>query len=1073
MSLDKQTIFAKTPKGILESKGRWSLFASTSQKVLALIDGISTLEQLLAASGMKENKFLAEVETLLQDRLIRESWTPNGMFTINAAPHAPQGIQVAVENTQAFMEAVEKQKSGNKNKKELEEDLLSFDDIEEKLRRESEQLAKREDATRQLQVEAKVKKDAEQKAREEGDRKKREAAELKSREEAERLAREAAERKVQEEKEQKARAEAQGKAQEEEAKKRAKEEEARLAREEAERKARDARLAKRLEAREKERLRALEAAEKKAKAEAERISIREAERVAKEEAERAAREEAERIAQEEAERKAREETELRAKEEAERLAREEAERIAQEEAERKAQEEAELKAREEAELRAKEEAERLAREEAERKAQEEAERKAQEEAERKAQEEAERIAREEAELRAKEEAERLAREEAERKAQEEAERIAHEEAELRAKEEAERLAREEAERKAQEEAERKAREEAELRAKEEAERLAREEAERKAQEEAERIAREEAELKSRKEAERLAREEAERLAREEAERIAREEAELRAKEEAERLAREDAERIAQEEAERKAREEVERKAQEESERKAREEAELRAKEEVERIAREETERKEREAVERRLKEEAALLVREEAEATELRAKADAEYEALDQITRSFPVEDDVTVYEEVPVHEAVPMHEEVEPGQRFAKVLPILKWSAAGILILLIIGLAGIHFVTLTSTQKRIETLVSARLGEPVKMQSLHITLFPSPYLKLRQVEIGSQAGVRIADARIYAGWGTLLGDGRRVERIELEKIDLAAGVLENMATWPAKSVQQQPAYEIGQISFRQASIEAGEGVPPPFSGELIFSAPGHIEKARLESEDGALKVDFSPAAEGLGVSVSVRDVILSSFLPVRIDSLQAAGTVSGRQIRFAELKGSSHGGKVSGSLHLSWDRDWSANGDIRIVGASIAPSSGASDKPSVSGKFEAALSFTQQAKTPGNLFRSPVMTGTATLQAGKVVGFDLPAAIHYGVEAIYSAHTDFDTWAFKLEPLGDKQAYKSLRIVGPDLQLDGSAEVSAKGAISGAVKMQVETKKKLVRGNYTLGGTLERPTIRPAALSK
>ncbi|MBU0594324.1 MAG: AsmA family protein [Gammaproteobacteria bacterium] len=993
MSLDKQTIFAKTPKGILESKGRWSLFASTSQKVLALIDGISTLEQLLAASGMKENKFLAEVETLLQDRLIRESWTPNGMFTINAAPHAPQGIQVAVENTQAFMEAVEKQKSGNKNKKELEEDLLSFDDIEEKLRRESEQLAKREDATRQLQVEAKVKKDAEQKAREEGDRKKREAAELKSREEAERLAREAAERKVQEEKEQKARAEAQGKAQEEEAKKRAKEEEARLAREEAERKARDARLAKRLEAREKERLRALEAAEKKAKAEAERISIREAERVAKEEAERAAREEAERIAQEEAERKAREETELRAKEEAERLAREEAERIAQEEAERKAQEEAELKAREEAEL--------------------------------------------------------------------------------RAKEEAERLAREEAERKAQEEAERKAREEAELRAKEEAERLAREEAERKAQEEAERIAREEAELKSRKEAERLAREEAERLAREEAERIAREEAELRAKEEAERLAREDAERIAQEEAERKAREEVERKAQEESERKAREEAELRAKEEVERIAREETERKEREAVERRLKEEAALLVREEAEATELRAKADAEYEALDQITRSFPVEDDVTVYEEVPVHEAVPMHEEVEPGQRFAKVLPILKWSAAGILILLIIGLAGIHFVTLTSTQKRIETLVSARLGEPVKMQSLHITLFPSPYLKLRQVEIGSQAGVRIADARIYAGWGTLLGDGRRVERIELEKIDLAAGVLENMATWPAKSVQQQPAYEIGQISFRQASIEAGEGVPPPFSGELIFSAPGHIEKARLESEDGALKVDFSPAAEGLGVSVSVRDVILSSFLPVRIDSLQAAGTVSGRQIRFAELKGSSHGGKVSGSLHLSWDRDWSANGDIRIVGASIAPSSGASDKPSVSGKFEAALSFTQQAKTPGNLFRSPVMTGTATLQAGKVVGFDLPAAIHYGVEAIYSAHTDFDTWAFKLEPLGDKQAYKSLRIVGPDLQLDGSAEVSAKGAISGAVKMQVETKKKLVRGNYTLGGTLERPTIRPAALSK
>ena len=400
----------------------------------------------------------------------------------------------------------------------------------------------------------------------------------------------------------------------------------------------------------------------------------------------------------------------------------------------------------------------------------------------------------------------------------------------------------------------------------------------------------------------------------------------------------------------------------------------------------------------------------------------------------------------------------------------MLKWSASGIVALLLIGLAGIHFVPLTSTQKRLETLVSARLGEPVKMQSLHIALFPSPYLKLKQLEIGSQAGVRVADARIYAGWGTLLGDGRRVERIELEKIDLAAGVMERIAAWPARSVQQQPAYQIGQVTFRQANIETGEGAPPSFRGEFGFSDSGRIEKAWVGSEDGALRADFAPASDGLAVTVRVRDVIPLSFLPVRIDSLQAAGTVSGRQIRFAELDGSSHGGKVSGSMALSWDQGWSSTGNVRIVGANIAPSSTA--PVSVSGKLDAALSFMQRAKHPEGLFRPPLLTGSATLQAGKVAGFDLPATIHYDVEAIYSAHTDFDSWTFKLEPLGDKQAYKAVRMTGPDLQVEGRAEVSTKGAMSGAVKLKVETKKKAVRGNYTLGGTLERPTIRRASQS-
>ncbi len=747
--------------------------------------------------------------------------------------------------------------------------------------------------------------------------------------------------------------------------------------------------------------------------------------MAREEAERQAREEEERLAREEAERKAREEAEQKAREEAERLAREEAERMAREAAERQAREEEERLAREETERKAREEAEQKAREEAERLAREEAERTAREAAERQAREEEERLAREEAERKEREEAEQKAREEAERLAREEAERKARDARlakRLEAREKEERRIREDAERKSREEEERKAREELERKAREEAERKKREETERKIQEEAERKAREKSEQKARKEADRLAREEAVRMAREEAERKAREEEERRAREEVERKAHEETAQKAREEAERLAHKEAERKAREESKRLAREEAEREAREEAERIDREEVVR----------------LTQEEAERL-------AQLEAV-------RIE---------PAHE----REEIEPGLRMAKALRALKWGAAAALLLLAIGLAGIQFVPLSSAQKQLEQLVGVRLGEPVKINALHIAFFPSPHLKLKQIEIGAQSGIRVADARIYAGWGTLLGNERRVERIEMERVDLAAGSLETVATWPARSSQQQPVYQIQQVTLRYIEIAKNDVSLPPLRGEFNFSNTGSLENAWLGSEDGSLKADFSPAPGGLAVSLSAREFTPFGFLPVKVDSLQASGTVSGQQLRFAELNGTSHGGKVSGSLTLSWGSGWSAAGDVRVVGANIAPASAAPEKPFISGKLDAAVSISQQAKIPEHLFRQALLTGSATLQGGAVAGFDLQSTIHYDVEAIYSGQTAFDSWTFKLDPVGDKQAYK-VRIAGTGLLLEGRAEVSAQGAMSGTVKLQVESKKKTVRGNYTLGGSLDRPTI-------
>ncbi len=399
------------------------------------------------------------------------------------------------------------------------------------------------------------------------------------------------------------------------------------------------------------------------------------------------------------------------------------------------------------------------------------------------------------------------------------------------------------------------------------------------------------------------------------------------------------------------------------------------------------------------------------------------------------------------------------------KLRPWLKWGAAGVLGLILIALAAIHFIPLGSSQKALEKLASASLDEPVTMNSLHLALFPSPHLNLEQVQIGSQGTLRIADARIYAGWGTLLGNDRKVERIELKKVEMATGMLEIMSGWPAKHARQPAAYHIAQLDLRD--IRVGSSPLPPMRAEFNFSSAGSLEKSWLGSEDGSLRADFSPSSAGMGVSANIREIVPLSMLPLNIASLQANGTVSGSKLHFAELSGTAHGGKVSGSLTVSWDQDWSVVSEVKVAGARIAPPAAGSEKLQVSGLLDASLAFLQQAKTPELLFRQPLLNGNVMLREGAVNGFDLPAALHYEVEAIYSGQTAFDVWSFKLEPAGDGQGYRGMRMTGKGLLLEGKADVSSEGAISGIVKLQVEGKKKTTRGNYSLGGTLDRPVIR------
>ena len=827
-------------------------------------------------------------------------------------------------------------------------------------------------------------------------------------------------------------------------------------------------------------------AEAKAKADAEAKAKAEAEARAKAAAEAKARAEAEAKAKSEAEAKARAQAEARAKAEAEERARREAEERVRREADEKARREAEERAQREAQERARVEAELTARLEEERRAREEAERKAKEEAQRLAREAEERARRETEELRAQVEAERRAREEAEQRAQQEVERRAREESERKLREEAERREREDAERRAEEEAERKEREETERRAKEEVERREREDAERRDREESERKLREEAERKEREEAERREREETDRRAKEEAERREREETERRVKEEAERREREDAERKAKEEAERREREDAERRAKEEAERREREETERRAEEEAERKDREESERKLREEAERGEREEAERTAKEEAEASRA-AEPEPEREAEEAVQAGITTKEESKARAKLEAAAAVQARKDArareralaterkaagieapsrpaEPEPSAEMEMPVGKlrrernWArivSLGLFVVLFVAIAAIHLIPLDVSPY--EKAAGERLGEPVRIGSIHFSLVPQPHLNFENVSIGAEPRLQIASLDAVPELGSMFAPRKVFRSIEIGGLVLPQAIAAR-ALWGKGS---EDALRVERVLLKGLKLELKGMLLPPLDVEASFG-PGGLEKALLANAEKSLSVSLQGDGGKTQIEIAAKRLVLPFAQNIALDEFSAKGTLVAQDLLLREFEARAFDGILSGNARLSWGDAWSFGGEFAAKGMDAAKVAA----PILSGgRFEGKGTYAMKADAPEKLMASARLDGSFSMQKGTLAIVDLTRTLQ-GTGGT-GGNTLFSEMTGSVVADASRIQLRQIRLSAGLLSANGSAELDAQKNLSGRLQIELRAQVTQLRATLAITGTLAEPQFR------
>ena len=1017
--MDLSRIYTKTSRGILDGSLKTRLLGREHGRLLALIDGKSTIGDLLEKnSRLSENRLAAIIDELVAAGFIRllSANTDADDFGFSST------IIVDEANTQAFFEA----------QAAAESEMRRAED-QETITKVKERDALLKEVTADIAAEAEVLK------RQEAQRQERASAE------------EAAHRERQAKEAKKSQAEAKARKVEQEAQQRAQSEVQTKARMEAEKKTRQA------EKQIKEEQLAAENAKQKA------AVAEEKERLAKEKAVIARRElEAKIQLEEEAQRKAEMETRLHQMEQAKNQAQQEVQTLSKAldeariaaELENRVKRRLEARAREDAETQAKLDAERKTAAEAQARAEEAARRQVQVEAEAKL--DAERKARIEAEQKAQAEAEARAKEAARRQAAEDAQRQAVVEAE--AKLEAERKARIEAEQKAQAEAEARAKAEAEAQALREAEKIAAAEAQTRAEEEARRQA--EAEAEAKLEAEHKARIEAEQKAQAEAEAIAAAEAAVR--QEAEAVKRQMEEEQRAEEA-RRASEAAEREL--EAERQARALAESTAQALAAEREQMELAAKSREQERLRAREEANAKALAEMEEAKQRAEEDKQREALEE----------ERLREEAQARAVAAAEAATLPflAQRKRKPMRFDKrWyksiaMAAGGLLLLAIAVA--HVMSFGFYIPKLEQQLTASLGQRVAIQDIHFSAYPAPHLKLDGVTIGDVAPLQIGKADLFPTFASWFSDAKVMRRVELESVSLSQDNIHGLPVWGQNQARAVP------LQFEHLRVKNGR-LTHPLLDVFTFDADvdvrrGRFIQAQAKSTDQRITINFLPQGDTLRIELNA----VKSLLPVEprlpFDTLKVVALAQAGSMNLSSIDAQLFDGYVSGTARVDWNKGWNFNADLGLKQIAVEPALAQFTKEmKLSGTLEAKVRLAAHAETLETLFAIPQIQATFRVKNGEFSGIDLVRSIQaQRHEGDVAGKTNFTDLSGYFQFVKGAYQYRQIKLQGGVVSAGGNLEISPEKNLSGNLLAELHTRSAKQRMPFIFTGNMGAPSLKLA----
>lgn len=402
-----------------------------------------------------------------------------------------------------------------------------------------------------------------------------------------------------------------------------------------------------------------------------------------------------------------------------------------------------------------------------------------------------------------------------------------------------------------------------------------------------------------------------------------------------------------------------------------------------------------------------------------------------------------------------------------AKRLRWLRWTLVLVAIVIVAAIAAPFLVPLQSFIPRVSADASAALGQPVTIRELHLHLLPTPRAVALGIRVGKRDEVRIDELQLVPNLLALLQGERSLRLVRAEKVQLKEAAL----LIPDKMPKGGTSVEVNRFAAFDVELQHSALRLPPFNVEVEFGSGLAIQKARLSTRDGALRITLDPETDersALKVEASRWKLPLAAA-PLVIESLKAEGALEGKRLTLPRIEGRLYGGKLGGNAHAIWAKGWQVAGKSDLSGLDVAPLQQALGKPvRLTGKLSATATFSAAARSPEQLGAALLLEGPFNIAGGVYRGVDLSKVGDLIGSKGSGGVTRFDELRGIVLLRGKRLRISELCAKSSVLTAGGFVEVAPDDTLSGRMGVSVAKTGGFVGVPVALSGTTAEPSVRP-----
>jgi hypothetical protein len=375
----------------------------------------------------------------------------------------------------------------------------------------------------------------------------------------------------------------------------------------------------------------------------------------------------------------------------------------------------------------------------------------------------------------------------------------------------------------------------------------------------------------------------------------------------------------------------------------------------------------------------------------------------------------------------------------------MLRWLILGASVLGLLVVAAPFLVPLKQFTPQLSELISMRLGHPVALTDLRLSLWPTPGATVQGARIGKGADIVAEDIRIEPALLSLLGDAPVIKLLRARKVKLnpaALAILQGLSRrGRAARPEASSGLRVERIVLEDVALVDSTLRLRSFDLELRFGPGNSLRQAVFAARDGSFRLAMAPqGADAFALDVQAKNWTLPlKDHRLTFASLAARGVLDGDRVAFSPIAAVLYGGRVGGELTLGW---------------------GARSTLTSTAKHAAALA-------DGISLHAPFQ-----IDKGAFGGMDLSKAASLSRNEISSdGETPFEQFSGTLQVRGHLRRVEDFCARSSALVAGGNVQVDARERLSGRLDVSVANTAGLVKVPVRLSGTPTNPVATPSRM--